>query len=78
MNKAKNIWKYIILLGIILMVVNFLVVICLTPFYGWIEPLPYWVEVLFKTWLILLLISGVLGLIIHSKPIISEIKEMLD
>ena len=74
----KNIWKYVVLLGVVLVVVNILVLICLMPFYGWTEPLPYWVEVLCKTWLILLLIGGVLGLITHSKPIISEIKEMLE
>ena len=78
MNKIKNIWKYAVLLGIVLMVVNILVLICLLPFYGWTEPLPYWVEVLCKAWLIVLFIGGVLGLITHSKPIISEIKEMLE
>jgi hypothetical protein len=78
MNKVKNIWKYIVLLGVVLMVVNILVLICLMPFYGWTEPLPYWVEALCKTWLILLLIGGVLGLITYNKPIINEIKDMLE
>ena len=74
----RNIWKYIVLLGIVLMVVNILILICLMPFYGWYEALPYWVEVLCKTWLILLLLGGFLGLITHSKGIINEIKEMLE
>ena len=78
MSKVKNIWKYIVLLGIVLMVVNILVLICLMPFYGWTEPLPYWVEVFCKIWIMLLLIGGVLGLITQSRPIINEIKEMLE
>lgn len=74
----KNIWKYAVLLGIMLMVVNILILICLMPFYGWKEALPNYVEVLVKTWSMLLFLGGFLGLVTHYKMIIGEIKEMLD
>ena len=73
----KNIWKYTVLLGIVLMVISTLVLVCLMLFYGWKEALPYWVEVLCKTWLMLLVLGGFLGLITHYKTIIGKIKEML-
>ena len=74
----KNIWKYIVLLGIVLMVANTLILIGISPFYGWKEPLPYWIEVLCKVWLILLCVGGLLGLVTNCKTIANEIKEMLE
>lgn len=74
----KNVWKYVFLLGVLLMLVNVVILICLMPFYGWKEPLPYWIEILYKVWSILLCISGLLGLITHCKTITNEIKQMLE
>ena len=73
----KNVWKYVFLLGFLLMLVNLIILICLMPFYGWNEALPYWIEVFCKTWLMLLLLGGFLGLVTHYKTIINEIKDML-
>lgn len=74
----KNVWKYVFLLGFLLMLVNLIILICLMPFYGWKETLPYWIEVLCKVWLILLFVGGLLGLVTHCKTITNEIKEMLE
>jgi hypothetical protein len=78
MNKLKNVWKYMVLLGIIGLMSTLLTVICLMPFYDLKEPLPYWVEIITKPSIFLTFMGGFLGLITHYKSIITEIKEIID
>lgn len=78
MNKLKNIWKYVVVLGVIGLMTALLIVICLMPFYELNEPLPYWVSIIAKTSIFLTFMGGFLGLTIHYKSIINEIKEIID
>lgn len=74
----KNIWKYIVLLGGVLLCVNLFVVMSMMPFYQWNEPLPHWVETFLKVCIILLTFGGALGFLTNIKLIFNVIKEILE